>query len=118
MGEAGQLRGPVRAERPRVLKLIERDRLQRRELQEFLTINVSEFFRDPDQFETLKRLVLPQPVDAGHRLSVWSAGCSLGVEAHSVAVMLADLDPEAHHRIFATDIYTVVLDRIRSAQGD
>ena len=46
-------------------------------LRDMLTINVTEFFRDMEQFETLQREVLPQLLGAGP-LSIWSAGCSLG----------------------------------------
>jgi two-component system, chemotaxis family, CheB/CheR fusion protein len=77
-----------------------------------LLIKVTEFFRDPQFFEYLREIVLPELIaDAqeGHReLRIWSAGCSTGEEAYSLAICLAEVlgedsaSPEV--RIFATDI--------------
>lgn len=78
-----------------------------------LTINVSEFFRDPLTFEYLYAQILPQIVDNKLKeglsnIRVWSAGCAKGEEAYSLAILFQDyiheekLDFDA--RIFATDI--------------
>ncbi len=54
-----------------------------------LLIGVTEFFRDPDVFETLRRHVLPA-LAACRPLRVWSAGCASGAELYTVAGLLAD----------------------------
>jgi chemotaxis protein methyltransferase CheR len=78
----------------------------------FLTINVSEFFRDSSQFAVLKSHVLPELLGPrGRRLSIWSAGCSHGAEAYSLAMMLDELTPNIMHRIVGTDIDHRILER-------
>jgi chemotaxis protein methyltransferase CheR len=73
-------------------------------LQDFLTINVSEFFRDIMHFKVLKEKILPELLQNNVQLNIWSAGCSNGSEAYSVAMLLEKLSPYRTHRILATDI--------------
>ncbi len=54
-----------------------------------LLIGVTEFFRDPSVFETLRSEVLPQLTSPTRPLRVWSAGCSSGAELYSMAILLA-----------------------------
>ena len=56
-----------------------------------LLIGVTEFFRDPVVFETLRTEILPQLVSHTRPLRVWSAGCSNGAELYSLAILLAEL---------------------------
>jgi two-component system, chemotaxis family, CheB/CheR fusion protein len=77
-----------------------------------LLIKVTEFFRDPEAFEFLRREVMPSLIqrgrEQGRTLRVWSAGCATGEEAYSLALLLADMIgpdlPEWNVRIFATDL--------------
>jgi two-component system CheB/CheR fusion protein len=77
-----------------------------------LLIKVTEFFRDPKVFQHLQVQTLPRLVEEarrdGRQLRMWSAGCSTGEEAYSLAIALAEtLDDDATPldvRIFATDI--------------
>jgi chemotaxis protein methyltransferase CheR len=85
-------------------KLLERDTQELEKLQNFLTINVSEFFRDPAQFKILQEDMLPALLRSNLKLNIWSAGCSNGAEAYSVAILLDRLSPYRDHRILATDI--------------
>lgn len=83
-------------------------------LDEFLdriTINVSELFRNADQFETLKRKILPKMLAETPDLSVWSAGCSCGAEAYTLAILLDELAPSGRHKVLATDIDDKMLAR-------
>lgn len=73
-------------------------------LRNFLTINVSEFFRDLSPFKQLRTLILPQLLENASTLNIWSAGCSHGEEPYSVAMILEDISPHHNHRILATDI--------------
>jgi len=84
--------------------LIEKDPRELAELQDFLTINVSEFFRDVQYFTFLEETVLPLLLKNHRALNVWSAGCSNGSEAFSVAMILENIAPTGGHRIIASDI--------------
>ena len=83
---------------------------ERRMMISALTTNVSHFFRENHHFEILKTTVVPQllpKVRAGGALRVWSAGCSNGQEACSIAMVLLNSIPDADSlnvRVLATDI--------------
>jgi chemotaxis protein methyltransferase CheR len=95
-------------------KVLESDTGRRQEFRDFVTINVSEFFRDGDRFGDLERRVggLIKP---GGALRAWSAGCSIGAEPYSLAMVLLELAPGRRHTILATDIDDTILARARSA---
>ncbi len=94
-------------------RIVESDRTMLEDLRSFLTIKVSEFFRDPLPFEQLRTEILPQLLLDRTRLNVWSTGCSVGGEPYSIAIILDKLSPYAKHRILATDIDEVSLERAR-----
>jgi len=85
-------------------QMLEQDEAALAKLCDFLTINVSEFFRDSKYFETLQTVILPELLRHSPNLKVWSAGCSNGAEAYSVAIILEKLSPRGNHKILATDI--------------
>jgi chemotaxis protein methyltransferase CheR len=81
-------------------------------LRNALTINVTEFYRDNDVYETMKKDILPALFRKKKRLRIWCAGCSTGEEPYSLAMILVDLmeeNPGISARIFATDIDKIVL---------
>ncbi len=87
------------------LSILEEDPSERDELLDALTINVTEFFRDPDVWRDL-RPVLRELTDDRRRVTAWSAPCADGREPYSLA-MVADDDPEVRERrieTLATDI--------------
>jgi len=94
-------------------RIISRDPAKRQEFRDFVTINVSEFFRIPEKFEYLRQYVLPELLRERRRLNVWSAGCSNGAEPYSLAIILDQLAPTGDWRILATDIDTTILQRAR-----
>ncbi len=94
---------------------LERDPRLLDEFRDFLTINVSEFFRNADRFEELRRRFLPELLRGSPTLNVWSAGCSIGAEIYSIAMILDQLTPERRHRLLATDIDRHVLEKARRA---
>lgn len=97
---------------------------ERRRMISALTTNVSHFFRESHHFETLRGEVLPPllaTARAGGRVRLWSAGCSNGQEAWSMAMTILELMPNAAEmdlRILATDIDPLVLEKGRSATYD
>ena len=82
-------------------------------LRDMLTINVTEFFRDADQFETLQRDVLPQLLTPG-QFKVWSAGCSLGDEPYTLAIILDEMGRGRGSSILGTDLDRRALSRARA----
>lgn len=80
---------------------------------EYLTINVSSFYRDADKWSYLAKTILPYLLrlrrPAG--IEAWSVGCSIGAEAYTLAILLADQAPAQRHRVRGADIDTKVLDR-------
>ena len=95
-------------------RMIETDRHMLEDLRGFLTIHVSEFFRDPLPFEQLRTEILPQLLMERPRLNIWSTGCSVGSEPYSIAIILDKLTPYSRHRILATDIDVHSLERARA----
>ena len=79
-------------------------------LTELLTVQETAFFRNPAHFELLTRMVLPELLErrSGDRvLRLWSAGCSTGQEAYSIAISLLETLPDVDEwsiDILATDI--------------
>jgi len=82
-------------------------------LMDIVTIHVTEFFRDRDVFNALERGYVPALIDektgAGHGvIRAWSAGCSTGEEAYSMAVIIdravRNVSPNTHIEIFGTDV--------------
>lgn len=93
---------------------LERDTDTLEQLRAFLTINVSEFFRDLNMFERLKTSILPQLLKNSRRLNIWSAGCSHGAEPYSIAMLLESISPFTNHRILATDVDEGALKQARA----
>ena len=92
---------------------IERDPAALGEFLDKMTINVTELLRNPDRFGELMSQILPGLLAArkGAPLSVWSAGCSYGAEAYTMALLLHEIQPGVLHKIKGTDIDLSVLAR-------
>lgn len=80
----------------------------------YLTINVSEFYRNPDQWKVLENDILPNLIKTSPRtLKIWSAACSTGDEPYSLAMVLSKFMPLHNISIMATDIDKQVLEKAR-----
>ncbi|MEW9121627.1 MAG: protein-glutamate O-methyltransferase CheR [Thermotaleaceae bacterium] len=73
------------------------------------SINVTNFFRDPQVFSAIREKVLPK-LQSFPYIRIWCAGCSSGQEAYSIAILLKELDMLEKVQIYATDINPYVLD--------
>lgn len=82
-----------------------------RRLHTYLTIHVTEFFRDPSYWEHFRAVVAESPA---LRWRIWSAGCSWGAEAVTAGLILDAMG--RRFEITATDSDAVVLERARRAQ--
>lgn len=81
----------------------------------YLTINVSEFYRNPEQWAYMDREVIPQLIrDFGPRLKIWSAACSTGDEPYSLVMALSRHLPLNQITIYATDIDRQVLEKAQA----
>ena len=98
-------------------RVLEADTQRRREFRDYVTINVSEFFRDADRFAELEQRVLPALLGGPAGLRVWSAGCSIGAEPYSLSILLNELAPGRLHSILATDVDQTILERARAGVG-
>jgi chemotaxis protein methyltransferase CheR len=72
-------------------------------LLEYLTVQVSDLFRDPAFYLALRQQVVPL-LATYPSLKLWVAGCSTGEEAYSFAILLAEEKLLDRTRIYATDI--------------
>ncbi len=71
----------------------------------YITINVSEFYRNPDQWKILENEVFPELINRfGKNLKIWSAACSTGDEPYSLVMALSRHLPLNQIKIFATDL--------------
>lgn len=73
------------------------------ELLRFLTVQVSEMFRDPSYFRSIREKVVPY-LETYPSIRVWVPGCSTGEEAYSLAIVLAEEGLLDRTLIYATDI--------------
>lgn len=76
-----------------------------------LTINVSEFYRNANQWQVLETQILPALLAQTPNLKVWSAGCSTGEECYTMAMVLLEIAPRGQHGILATDFDARVLQK-------
>jgi len=85
-----------------------------------LSTNLTSFFREREHFDFVQNQLLPQLVEKKqkekkHRIRVWSAGCSSGEEAYSIAMtLLENLRGRWDVKILATDISTRVLETAKT----
>lgn len=86
-----------------------------------LTIGETHFFRFSEQFDALREIVFPELIQRNRdrrQLRIWSAGCSIGAEAYSLAILLdRSFGAQLHDwsvSILGTDIDTEFLARARS----
>lgn len=84
-----------------------------RDFLDYITINVTEFFRTPEKFQELESKVLPDLLAKNPKLNIWSAGCSVGAEPYSLAMILAELTPHTRHRILASDLDVEILTKAK-----
>lgn len=88
------------------------------ELDTFLdrvTINVSQLWRNPEQWDLLAREILPE-LARHRRIRIWSAGCSYGAEPYTVAALCLDVVPDAHAEIYGSDIDARMVARAREGR--
>lgn len=81
----------------------------------YLTINVSEFYRNTDQWEILDKEIFPELIQRfGKNLKIWSAACSTGDEPYSLVMALSRHLPLNQIKIYATDLDKQVIAKAKT----
>jgi chemotaxis protein methyltransferase CheR len=86
-------------------------------MMDFLTVQVSDMFRDPAYYQALRRHVVPM-LRTYPSLKIWIAGCSTGEEAYSMAILLREEGLLDRTLIYATDINGQALQRAEAGIYD
>ena len=86
-------------------------------LLEYLTVQVSEMFRDPSYFRSMREQVVPL-LRTYPSLKIWVAGCSAGEEVYSLAVLLREEGLLERSLIYATDINPAALKKAEAGVYD
>ncbi len=79
-----------------------------------MTINVSEFWRNPNRWEVLEQKFLPDMLRKSRKVKCWSAACSTGEEPYTLAMILAELNAQ-DSVVLATDIDEGALEKAKKA---
>jgi chemotaxis protein methyltransferase CheR len=95
------------------LDTLRRDKVELDQLLDRVTINVSQLWRHPEQWTRLERDVLPELAKGG-QVRAWSAGCSYGAEAYTLAAVCRKVIPHARVTILGTDIDKRMIERART----
>ncbi|MGZ9235543.1 MAG: CheR family methyltransferase [Anaerolineales bacterium] len=102
------------------LHLVSTNSAERERFRDYLTINVTEFFRDQPRWITLQQDILPYLIKNSTQsrpiggLRLWSAGCSIGAEAYTLAIMMNEAFPSQKYSLLATDLDRGALLKARS----
>lgn len=88
------------------------DELFASELLQDLSITVTEMFRDPDFYKSLREKVIPI-LKTYPFIKIWHAGCATGEEAYSMAILLQEEGLYDRTTIYATDFNQMALNRAK-----
>jgi chemotaxis protein methyltransferase CheR len=99
---------------PELLHRLEHDPVALNQLRDFITINVSSFFRDARKWEELRNYLLPQIAKRTQPFRAWSAACSHGAEAFTLAMLCEEHAAISRYQILGTDVDRTVLEHARA----
>ena len=94
-------------------EVIKKNSEQRQKFLDFITINVTEFYRNPELFVELEETIKREILSKSKNISVWSAACSIGCEPYSMGMILKKINPNGTNKILATDIDNTILNRAK-----
>ena len=97
-------------------KVIKNNSEQKQKFLDFITINVTEFFRNPELFVDLEKQILQELLPKNPNLKIWSAACSIGCEPYTIGIIMNKLSPSGKHNIIATDIDDTILARAKAGE--
>ncbi len=91
------------------LNLLDKDPSRQKEFFDRITINVTEFFRNPKKWEKFK-LYISEEIKKSSKGTIWSAGCASGEEPYSISIMLEELKAPASFKVLAADLDPNILE--------
>lgn len=96
------------------VELLQKDDKVFEEFVGYLTINVSEFYRNPEQWAYMEKEIIPYLIkNHGSNLKIWSAACSTGDEPYSLVMLLSKFFPLNQIKVLATDIDSQILEKAK-----
>lgn len=96
------------------VQVLKTDKARFEEFVNYLTINVSEFYRNPEQWVFLDQEIIPDLVSKfGKNLKIWSAACSTGDEPYSLVMAFSKHIPLNQIKIYATDLDKQVIEKAK-----
>ena len=100
------------------IQVLKTDKTRFEEFINYLTINVSEFYRNPDQWRLMDKEIIPELIGKfGKTLKIWSAACSTGDEPYSLVMALSRHIPLNMIRITATDLDKQVIAKAKVGES-
>jgi len=93
------------------------DKISFTELLNYMTVQVSELFRDPEYFKALREKVVPY-LETYPSLKVWIPGCADGEEVYSLIILFREMGLEKRTIFYATDISSDALQRAEAGHYD
>ena len=94
-------------------ELLDKNKESRASFLDYITINVTEFFRNPEFFEVLGISLQEKFKSNIGELKIWSAGCSCGCEPYSLSMLIKEMSNDYKFKIYATDIDENMLSKAR-----
>lgn len=94
-------------------KLIVKDEAIKRSFLDYITINVTEFYRNKDLFHEFEDILIETLIPKFRDINIWSAACSNGSEPYSLAMILERNNIKPRNKILATDLDDGILDKAR-----
>ncbi len=94
-------------------KLLDTNKVAFDEFINYLTINVSEFYRNPTQWDALREEIIPALMKRTKRPKIWSAACSTGEEPYSLVMCLSEFVPLKEIKILAVDFDDEALNKAK-----
>lgn len=97
------------------VQALKQDKALFAEFVNYITINVSEFYRNPEQWKIMDEQIIPELVGRfGKNLKVWSAACSTGDEPYSLVMAMSRHIPLGQIKIIATDLDKQVIAKAKA----
>lgn len=94
-------------------ELIIQDPVVKQDFFDYITINVTDFFRNENLFDEFEKLLVDELYPEFGPLKIWSAACSIGSEPYSLAIIMENQGIPVSGKILATDIDDKILERAR-----